>query len=184
MTAQVTPGQLLRGILLAFLFVAASASAQSFEHAGRIVGVIDGDTVDLLTDNKKLIRARLAGIDAPERRQPFGAAAKKVLSDLVFSKQATLTGSKTDRYGRLVAKVLVQGQDANLALVRMGYAWHYKQYAAEQSSSDRLRYAAAQEAAVRERSGLWSDPSPVPPWEYRSHRRHKVAPKGLFLPQP
>jgi endonuclease YncB( thermonuclease family) len=159
-------------MLAAWLLVAA-AQAAAFELHGRIVGVVDGDTVDLLTDSKQLVRARLAGIDAPERAQPFGAVAKKALSDLVFSKRATLTGSKRDRYGRVVAKVSVDGRDVNLAMVRMGYAWHYKKYQAEQKLSDRAIYSEAQDAAARTRSGLWSHQQPVAPWDFRSIRRNK-----------
>lgn len=157
--------------LLALWLATAVAIAQAQELYGRIVGVIDGDTVDLLTDSKQRVRVRLAGIDAPERRQPFGSAAKKVLSDLVFSKQVLLEGSKKDRYGRLVAKVIVGGQDANLRLVRLGYAWHYKRYEAEQIPEDRRLYEAAHGAAMRERLGLWRDGEPIAPWEYRASRR-------------
>lgn len=144
---------------------------QAAPISGRIVGVIDGDTVDLLTESKQLVRVRLAGIDAPERRQPFGSAAKKVLSGFVFSKPATLEGGKKDRYGRLVAKVVVGGQDANLRLVRLGYAWHYKKYQSEQTPEDRRLYDAAQAAAMYQRAGLWKDLAPVAPWDFRASRR-------------
>jgi endonuclease YncB( thermonuclease family) len=117
----VTASRYLRLALLT-LWLAAAGAAHALELNGRIVGVIDGDTVDLLTRSKRLVRVRLAGIDAPERGQPFGAASKKVLSDLVFAKQASLQGEKKDRYGRLVAKVMVNGRDANLVLVRLGVA--------------------------------------------------------------
>ena len=156
--------------LLALWLVTAGAVVWAQELSGRIVGVIDGDTVDLLTDSKQRVRVRLVGIDAPERRQPFGSVAKKVLSDLVFSKQVLLEGKKTDRYGRLVAKVIVGGQDANLRLVRLGYAWHYKRYQSEQTGEDRHLYAAAQGAAMKERLGLWRDPEPIAPWDFRASR--------------
>lgn len=156
---------------LMLLLAVVAATSQAAELSGRIVGVIDGDTVDLLTESKQLVRVRLAGIDAPERRQPFGSAAKKVLSDLVFSKHAQLEGEKKDRYGRLVAKVLVGGQDANLRLVRLGYAWHYTKYQSEQTAEDRRLYDAAQGAAMSERLGLWKDPQPVAPWDFRASRR-------------
>jgi micrococcal nuclease len=157
----------LLGLWLAVIAPASQAESLS----GRIVGVIDGDTVDLLTESKQLVRVRLAGIDAPERRQPFGSVAKKVLSELVFSKTALLEGEKKDRYGRLVAKVIVGGQDANLRLVRLGYAWHFEKYQSEQTAEDRRLYDAAQGAAMKERLGLWRDPEPVAPWDFRASRR-------------
>jgi endonuclease YncB( thermonuclease family) len=123
------------GILVLWLAAGVTAT-QATGLSGRVVGVVDGDTVDLLTDSKQLIRVRLAGIDAPERRQPFGSVAKNVLSELVFSQQAALEGERKDRYGPLVAKVIVGGQDANLRLVRLGYAWHFKRYQTEQSGED------------------------------------------------
>lgn len=157
----------LVGLWLAL--IAAGSQAESL--SGRIVGVIDGDTVDLLTESKQLVRVRLAGIDAPERGQPFGSAAKKTLSDLVFSKQALLDGDKTDRYGRMVAKVVVGGQDTNLRMVRLGYAWHYKRYESEQTDEDRRLYDEAEGAATKERLGLWREPEPVAPWDFRASRR-------------
>jgi endonuclease YncB( thermonuclease family) len=161
----------LRIGMLVLWLAAAVAASQAGGLSGRIVGVVDGDTVDLLTDSKQLIRVRLAGIDAPERRQPFGSVAKKVLSELVFSKPALLEGEKKDRYGRLIAKVIVGGQDANLRLVRLGYAWHFKKYQKEQSAEDRRLYDAAQAAAMKDRVGLWADPEPVAPWDFRASRR-------------
>lgn len=158
-------------IALLGLWLAVIASGSQAESlSGRIVGVIDGDTVDLLTESKQLVRVRLAGIDAPERGQPFGSAAKKILSDLVFSKEALMDGDKKDRYGRLVAKVVVDGQDANLRLLSLGYAWHYKRYQSEQTGEDRDLYAAAQGAAMKERLGLWRDPEPIAPWDFRASR--------------
>ena len=163
----------LRHLLLVAWLLAASIASAS-ELAGRIVGVVDGDTVDLLTDDKQVVRIRLAGIDAPERKQPFGSVAKKALSALVFAKRASLRGSKQDRYGRLIAKVLVDGRDANLTMVSLGYAWHYKRHESEQDARDRTLYSAAQESAMRERRGLWRDPKPIAPWEFRAARRAEV----------
>lgn len=171
MVKVIRPLQWFRIALLGLWLALIAAGSQAESPSGRIVGVIDGDTVDLLTESKQLVRVRLAGIDAPERGQPFGSAAKKVLSDLVFSKQAVLEGDKKDRYGRFVAKVVVGGQDANLRLVRLGYAWHYTKYQSEQTGEDRRLYDAAQGAAMSERLGLWKDPQPVAPWDFRASRR-------------
>ena len=135
--------------------------------SGKVIGVLDGDTVEMLDASKTTHRIRLAGIDAPEKAQPFGQRAKEHLSDLVFGKQVVAQAGKSDRYGRTVGKVMVTGVDANLEQVKTGFAWHYKQYASEQSVSDRALYSSAEEEARSTRVGLWRDPKPMPPWEWR-----------------
>ena len=152
---------------LAIAIAAQPLIACAEDYAGRIVGVVDGDTVDLLTANKALIRVRLAGIDAPEKGQPFGHMAKVILSSLVFHHQVVVSAHKKDRYGRLVGKVSVAGVDANLQMVRRGYAWHYKRYESEQSAQDRDVYARAEVSARSARVGIWTQPDPVAPWDYR-----------------
>lgn len=134
---------------------------------GRVVSVTDGDTVHLLDAEKTLHRIRLAGIDAPEGKMAFGNRAKQLLSDLVFNKAVVVETSKLDRYGRSVGKILLEGGDANLEMIRGGMAWHFKAYQHEQSATDRQLYRDAEEDARRKRVGLWSDRDPVPPWEWR-----------------
>lgn len=135
--------------------------------AGKVIGVLDGDTIEVLDDSKVRHRIRLTGIDAPEKAQAFGQRAKEHLFSLVFGQQVEVQGGKSDKYGRTVGKVLVQGADANLAQVKAGMAWHYKQYAAEQSISDRALYASAEERARSSHVGLWHDAKPMPPWDWR-----------------
>jgi endonuclease YncB( thermonuclease family) len=65
--------------------------------------------------------------------------------------------------------VRLAGRDMNLHMVDLGLAWHYEQYADEQSPGDREVYSAAEKAARDARRGLWSEPEPIPPWEWRSH---------------
>lgn len=81
---------------------------------GRVVGVADGDTVTVLDASKVQHKVRLSGIYAPEKSQPYGQRSKAHLSDLVFDQRVEVDSSKTDRYGRLVGKIVVQGRDANL----------------------------------------------------------------------
>lgn len=155
--------------LLAFLLFVTSVQAETLE--GRVVGVADGDTITILDNNNTQYKIRLAGIDAPEKKQPFGNVSKKSLSDLVYGKQVTIDWNKQDRYGRTVGKVLVDGVDANLEQVKHGQAWFYKKYQNEQPLQDRLDYLHAQEAAVNSRTGLWVDKEPIAPWDFRKSRR-------------
>jgi endonuclease YncB( thermonuclease family) len=129
--------------------------------SGRVVAVHDGDTISVRHD-RQMTRVRLHGIDCPEGGQPFGKAAKKAASSLAFDREVRVVPQGLDRYGRTVAVVFVGSMDLGLELVRRGYAWHYVRY-----SSD-TRLAAAQEAARRQRLGLWVDPSPQAPWLWRA----------------
>lgn len=141
--------------------------AHSETITGKVVGVSDGDTITVLDASKTQHKIRLEGIDAPEKAQPFGQRSKEHLSDQVFGKQVEVVTNKTDKYGRNVGKVLVDGKDANLEQVRSGLAWHYKQYQSEQSAGDRVAYANAETAAKAQKSGLWVDAKPVAPWDWR-----------------
>ena len=133
--------------------------------------VTDGDTIVVLDADKVQHKIRLQGIDAPERRQAFGTKSKEHLSDLVAGKTVEVDYSKYDRYGRVLGIVLVNGEDANLEQVEAGMAWHYKKYQREQSPSDRVKYSDAELEARRHKVGLWRDPNPMPPWDYRQAER-------------
>ena len=91
---------------------------------GKAIKVSDGDTITVLDKTHTQHKIRLAGIDAPEKNQAFGQRAKESLSDLVSSKAVTVETGKTDRYGREVGKVLVDGIDSNLVQVQKGFVWH------------------------------------------------------------
>ena len=157
----------LVAIGLALLAVTASADTIT----GRVVGVADGDTLTLLDATNTQHQIRLAGIDSPEKGQPFGQVCKKSLSDLAYDRVVAVESSKLDRYGRMIGKVLLNGQDVNLEQVRRGCGWHYKKYQNEQSLDDRLSYNAAEESARASKVGLWADNESVPPWEWRKARR-------------
>jgi endonuclease YncB( thermonuclease family) len=134
---------------------------------GRITGVVDGDTINVLILGKQQIRVRLAFVDAPERGQAFGQRAKAAISELVFGKGVKLRPHTIDRQGRLVARVLVDNQDAGLELLKQGLCWVYEKYVGEASAEIRTSYHNAQDAAQSERVGLWQDTDPIPPWEWR-----------------
>ncbi len=152
------------------LFVAATlfaSHAYSDILTGRVVKVADGDTVTVLDDLHQQQKIRLMGIDAPEKKMPYGNRSKQALSDMVFNRQVRVEYSKKDRYGRTLGKIIVDGVDANLAQIKGGMAWHYKQYQRDQSLADRATYAQAEEDARSAKRGLWKDADPMPPWEWR-----------------
>lgn len=156
----------IRWLLLALWFSLHVATAGSL-LTGKVIGVQDGDTIEVLDAGKTPHRIRLSGIDAPEKAQAFGQRSKQHLSDLVFGKQVEVQAGKSDKYGRTVGNVMVHGVDANLEQVKAGMAWHYKQYAAEQPIGDRALYASAEDKARSSHTGLWRDVNPMPPWEWR-----------------
>ncbi len=143
------------------------------ELQGRVVGITDGDTITVLDSSETQYKIRLKSIDAPERGQAFGQASKRNLSALIFGKSVTVEFTKRDRYGRIVGRAIFNGQDICLEQVRSGYAWHYTEYAREQSPAERRAYAEAEAEAREQKRGLWRDPSPVAPWEYRREQRKR-----------
>ncbi len=130
----------IRVITLGVL-ICLSRAAPADTLTGRVVKITDGDTLYVLDANYKEHKIRLAGIDAPERKQAYGLASRKHLASLVAGQQVTVEYQKRDRYGRIVGKVLLvvvfhtsgDGIDACLEQVKAGLAWHYKKYQHEQS---------------------------------------------------
>jgi len=161
----------MRALLTLLLTAAICVGATAGTTAGRVVGIVDGDTLKLLVDSDdgppSEERIRLAGIDCPERGQPWGQKAKQALSGYVFDREVQVEWEKRDRYKRVVGKVLDGERDVNLALVNEGMCWWYRKYASEQSEVDRVLYEAAQRTAREKRRGLWEQPEPVPPWDWR-----------------
>ena len=138
--------------------------------SGLVVGVADGDSITVLDAERQQHKIRLAGIDAPEKKQPYGQKSKASLSSMVFGKRVTVEWTKRDRYQRIIGVVLVNGVDSNLEQVKAGMAWWYRQYAKEQTVPQRAAYEVAENQAQAGRVGLWVDANPVAPWEFR-HRK-------------
>ena len=132
----------------------------------KVVKITDGDTVHVVDQSKAKHKIRLGGIDAPEKKQAFGQKSKQNLSKLIAGKNIEVEYNKRDRYGRIIGKLIYQGQDVNLLQIKHGYAWHYKYYQRDQSALDRTLYSSAEIAAREKTTGLWSFPA-IPPWEYR-----------------
>ena len=147
----------LFAIVLALLGGCESA-AQTF--TATVVAVHDGDTISVRTRGET-IRIRLEGIDCPEYRQPFSARARQFTSKMVGRRTVSIEGRGRDQFDRLLARVRVDGVELNEALVRNGLAWHYGGRNPDRALADAERTARAA------RTGIWSQPDPVPPWEWR-----------------
>lgn len=147
-----------------------AATAAAEPVAWRVVNVHDGDTVTALDEENVQHRIRLQGIDAPETGQPFGRAARDDLVDLVKGKTVSVEQRGRDRYGRVLATLEVGGEDVGSRMVARGLAWHYVRFSKDE------RLAAAEREARAARRGLWGDPSPVPPWDWRAAARGRRQP--------
>ena len=168
---------LIKSSIAALLLVATTTLA---DVTGRMVAVTDGDTIKVLDAEKVQHKVRLTGIDAPERGQPFGTASREHLASLVAGKEVRVESDKSDRYGRILGKVWVQPADcpscgktldANHAQLLAGMAWWYRYYAKTQPPEDRGRYESAEEEARARGWGLWADPKPINPYEWRKGER-------------
>ena len=161
-------------LLFLFFFLGISflpASGQDFQKTDqlilkvKVIGIKDGDTVEVLYYQLPII-VRLEHIDAPEKKQAFGSVSKQKLAELAFGKTVTLvsTGKKGnyDARGRIIAEIYLNEKTClNKEMLKAGLAWHYKKY------SVNLEYAKLELLARRNKVGLWSEKSPVAPWEYR-----------------
>ncbi|MEH8295843.1 thermonuclease family protein [Klebsiella pneumoniae] len=145
-------------------------SCSSFANnlVGKVTRVIDGDTIEVKTLPEKIlvyeipIRVRLINIDAPEKKQPFGRWSTNQLKALLAGQSVTVSYTQTDRYGRVLGRVVTaNGTEANRQQVLKGAAWVYDRYNADNS------LPALQREAQTQKRGLWADSNPVPPWEWR-----------------
>lgn len=156
-------------ILFYLIAIIGCTSNQYEKDTGKVVGISDGDTFTLLTQDNAQLKVRLYGIDTPESKQPFGTVAKQYLSQLIFGKKVYYEVKDIDRYKRTVAVVFTQnGLNVNEEMIKAGYAWHYKQYD-KNPDWDHLE----KEARLK-KAGLWVDKRALPPWEYRKQAREKT----------
>jgi endonuclease YncB( thermonuclease family) len=132
---------------------------------GKVVKVSDGDTFTILCEDNVQQRIRLNGIDCPESKQDYGQRAKQYLSELIAGKTVTVTYKTKDRYGRILGNTVINNVDVSESLISAGLAWHYKQY-------DKTRRLAELENQARTaKRGLWAQPNPTPPWEFRKQKK-------------
>lgn len=155
----------MKTLTVAALFMLATNAMAGGLYFGTVIGVHDGDTLSVLMD-KREVKVRVAYIDAPELGQPFGQTSKKALSELCYQRKAAFYMDGRDRYGRYVSVVLCDGADVAQLMVRAGMAWVYDRYTPRIST-----LYVTQENAQYDKRGLWADPNPVRPWEWRRLQR-------------
>lgn len=141
-------------------------SPEEFDLGGRVVGVLDGDSILVLDASGTEHTIRLFGIDAPEKGQPFADTARSHLRQLLSNQTVGVVRQDTDQFGRTVGSVYLGDRHINLELVLGGYAWWFRRYAPH----DRLLQEAEQQARGKG-IGLWALPDPVAPWQWRRQFR-------------
>lgn len=139
-----------------------ASPARVGDLTGRVLTVADGDTMTLEVDGER-VKIRLQGIDCPEREQPFGKEAGDFVRAKTNGREVEIRSLGKDQYDRVLGEAFVEGENLNLELIRQGLAWWYERHA-----RNRTDYRDAQSEARREKRGIWSDPEPTPPWQFRS----------------
>ena len=156
-----------KSTLLLFLFLvpcSIQAVGELIVIEGKVIKIKDGDTIEILVNNRPLT-VRLAHIDCPEKRQPYGNAARQFIAQKCFGQKVRLiSNNKYDRNKRLIAEVINEkGENINRELIKAGLAWHFKKYSSDSS------YASLEETAKAQHKGLWKDEDAIAPWLWRKH---------------
>ncbi|RKS87441.1 endonuclease YncB(thermonuclease family) [Orbus hercynius] len=150
--------------LLLLLFISSAALA---DFSAKVINVIDGDTIDVLTSHDQRIRIRLYGIDAPERGQAYVNKSRQFLTTLIGGKTVQITHKGGDIYHRSLGTVYYINDNINAKMVENGYAWAYR-YRGNVAVPSMV---ALESAAKANRLGLWQDNNPTPPWDFRQNNR-------------
>lgn len=149
-------------ILLSSIFPVQAMAQTSISC--KVVSISDGDSFTCLTPAKKNIKVRMNQIDAPERQQDFGNAARRKLSEMIYLKNVRLTSYGKDKYKRVLAEVFVNNQNINQKMVESGYAWAYREYLQSE------KYLSLEQQARNNLLGLWSQPNPIYPSDFRKQK--------------
>lgn len=152
----------MKTLLLLFLFSLLPVT-ESFKAL--VIGVYSGDSIVVSLENKKQIKVRLDGIDCPELDQEYGDSAKLAIVALCFKKNVRIDKAGIDTYGRTLAFVYVNDICVNKELIRLGLAWHYKQY------NDDPELAKLEDDARNNKVGLWRQANPEAPWDFRHKKK-------------
>lgn len=147
-------------LLLGLWLCVICGTAQAEEFVSKVIAVLDGDTV-LIQHGGGMLKVRLVDIDAPEKDQPFGAASQRSLVNMVLGKQVKFVSQAMDVYGRMIARLSVDGLAVNAEQIRLGMAWEYSHY---HSNHELIALETEARAVPR---GLWAQSAPIPPWEWR-----------------
>ncbi|HQW45905.1 MAG: thermonuclease family protein [Bacteroidetes bacterium] len=157
----------MRSVFSIWLLLSVYSSFAQTTLIGRAIRILDGDTFEILVNDRATYKVRLTDIDAPEKKQDFGNVAKQQLAQFIFGKEVKVVYDKLDRNKRILGHVYFQNQYINLQMVSIGMAWHFKKYSKD------AQFALAENKARKQKLGLWIQPNPIAPWDYRGKRPKK-----------
>jgi micrococcal nuclease len=155
----------MRKVILIILVLCFPLTAHAW--MAKVVSVTDGDTIKVFNADQGQVKIRLYGIDTPEKGQPYGKAAGKHLASLIAGAMVEVETATTDRYGRTVGIVWDNELNINQQMVQAGYAWVYQRYCNKSFCDFWLELENEAKAA---KLGLWQEPNPIPPWEWRRRK--------------
>jgi len=160
---------LVFGIILLTLFTLPSLLFAEF--TGKVVEVKNAKTLSIQPrDGGFPVVCKLYGIDTPERYQPYEEDSLNALKSLVEDQfvQVKINGKKT--YKLKYCIVYKDGNDIGLEMINQGYAWAYRKIL---KPPYKARYIRAELQARSYSAGLWADPTPVAPWEWRKNTKQR-----------
>lgn len=155
--------------VLLFVFLIIENTYARCDFSGKVINVIDGDTIVLKTQDRKIKKIRLAQIDAPEMSQKFGSESRKALADEILGKNVNVLIFDIDQYRRTVGTVIYKKRDINRYMIKRGYAYVYTRYMKDSS------LIVDEVEAKLNNYGLWSlsDKDRIKPWKFRKINKHK-----------
>lgn len=156
-----------KSVLLIIIFLLYSNGYSQTILSAKVIGIKDGDTVEVIDKQNNTVTLRLAEVDCPEKKQPFGTKAKQFTSDLVYLKTIKYIVTNKDRYGRYIAKIYFKNKYLSAEIIKKGMGWQYKKY----STSKEL--AKFEQQARSKKIGLWIDPNPIYPSEWRKAKKSR-----------
>src|SRR6185312_8979384 len=146
------------------LIFSSQGSASTIQ--GKVVEILDGERLSLTSVNQSF-KVKLIAVAAPAPRQPFADVAKQHLSDLVVGKYVVVHFSGMTREGFVLGRVVARDMDVGEQMIRDGVAWYNKVEATGFTEIQKQEYFGSEQAARSEARGLWKDPNPVSPWDFR-----------------
>lgn len=153
--------------ILYIIFFVLLFSGWAFALSGKCNRILDGDTIEIVSAQGKT-RIRLYGVDTPEKKQAYGKESRLFTISMVAGKTIEVQ-EKGFSYNRIVGIVYVGDVCLNMELLKAGFAWLAPGYCKESFCNS---WKDIEHEAKNNSLGLWADPQPVSPWDYR-HKNKK-----------